>query len=89
MMKMNKIGHQAIIKNLQMMGLIRTATHEDMVSVLGYDASSFATVKMWAAEFKRESESLDGGPVSGRPTTSTTDGKRSYNNCHDDVCYEF
>ena len=44
-----------------------------MVTTLGEDAPSFATVKRWVAEFKRGRESVEDEPRSGRPRTSTTD----------------
>ncbi|XP_046545536.1 protein GVQW3-like [Haliotis rubra] len=69
---MDKIGNRAVIKYLHMKGLTPTAIHADMVSTLGEDAPSFATVKRWAAEFRRGKESLQDDPRSGRPTTVTT-----------------
>lgn len=44
-----------------------------MVTTLGEDAPSSATVKRWVAEFKRGRESVEDEPRSGRPRTSTTD----------------
>ena len=37
------------------------------------ESSSYATVKKWAAEFKRGNDSTEGDFWSGRPKTSITD----------------
>ena len=42
-----------------------------MVATLGNDAPALSTVKKWAAEFKRGSESLEDDPTSGRPASAT------------------
>ncbi len=46
---------------------------EDMVQVLAKDVSFYATVKKWAAKFKRVRNSADDVPRSGRRKTSNTD----------------
>ena len=43
-----------------------------MANVLGESAPSYATVTNWIAEFKRGRTSIQDGPRSGRPKTSTT-----------------
>ena len=42
-----------------------------MVATLGNDAPALSTVKKWAAEFKRSSESLEDDLTSGRPASAT------------------
>ena len=43
-----------------------------MEATLLKDAPSYATVKSWVAEFKRDKESLEDDPRTGRPVTVTT-----------------
>ena len=43
-----------------------------MVATLLKDAPSYANVKSWVAEFKRDRESLEDDPRTGRPVTMTT-----------------
>ena len=69
---MEKIWHHDIIKYLQKKGLARKDIHADMVATLRDDAPALSTVKKWAAEFKRDRESLEDDPRSGRPTSATT-----------------
>jgi len=63
----------SVVKYLELKHPSQTAIHEDedMVWTLGYDASSFSTVKKWASELKRGSASLEDDPRSGRPSTVT------------------
>ncbi|KAK3093995.1 hypothetical protein FSP39_022673, partial [Pinctada imbricata] len=46
--------------------------HNDMVTTLGKDVPTYATVKRWVAEFKRGRHSLDDDPRHGRPVTVVT-----------------
>lgn len=59
-MKMDKIGDCAVtyMSYLQLKGVTLTSIHADMMSTLGDDVPSFATVNKWTAEFKRGWESL-------------------------------
>ena len=43
-----------------------------MVATLGKDVPSYATVKRWVAEFKRDRQSLDDDPRTRRPVTVAT-----------------
>ncbi|XP_071104776.1 uncharacterized protein [Haliotis cracherodii] len=43
-----------------------------MLSILGEDAPSYATVKRWVAEFKRGRSSTDDEPRPGPPVVSST-----------------
>lgn len=69
---MDKVEYRAVIKYLTLKGLTPTQIHADMVETLVDNAPSFATVKRWAAEFKRGRESIEDDPRSGRPSTATT-----------------
>lgn len=70
---MDKRETRAVIKYLQKKGMTPKEIHEDMVQTLAEDSPSYATVKKWAAEFKRGRVSTEDDPRSGRPKTSTTD----------------
>ena len=69
---MDKIWHHGVIRYLQKKGLPTREIHADMISTLGDDALALSTVKKWAAEFKRERESLEDDPRLGHPSTPTT-----------------
>ena len=68
--KMDKVEYRAVIKYRTLKGLIPTHMHADMVETLVDNAPSFATVKRWAAGFKRGRESIEDDPMSGRPSTA-------------------
>ena len=72
---MDKIWHCGVIRYLQKKGLTTKEIHADMVSILRDDALALSTVKKWAAEFKRERESLEDDLRSGHPSTATTQEK--------------
>ena len=61
---MDKIWHRGVIRYLQKNKLTTNEIDIDMVSTLGDDAPALSTVKKWAAEFKRERESLEDDPKS-------------------------
>ncbi|XP_041349431.1 protein GVQW3-like [Gigantopelta aegis] len=69
---MEKTEYRAVIKYLNFKELTLMQIHADMVSTLGNSAPSFATVKRWAAEFKRGRKSIEDEPRSGRPSTAST-----------------
>ncbi|KYN21168.1 hypothetical protein ALC57_06462, partial [Trachymyrmex cornetzi] len=69
--KMEKIEYRAIIKFLNLKGNTSTQIKIELGAVYGDSAPSFATVKRWVAEFKRDRTSL-ADECSGRPTTATT-----------------
>ena len=47
--------------------------HEDFMETLGKESPSYSTVKKWAADFKREIESVEDDGWSGHPKDATTD----------------
>ncbi|GFV72493.1 HTH_48 domain-containing protein [Trichonephila clavipes] len=71
--KMDKIEYRAVIKYLFLKGNTPTHIKDELDSVYGDSASSFTTVKFWAAEFKRGHQSLREDERSGRLNTATTD----------------
>ena len=58
----NKIRYRAVM-NVQPQQI-----HNRMIVVYGENAPSYATVKRWAAEFRRGRTSLEDDPRSGRPS---------------------
>ncbi|GFV57748.1 histone-lysine N-methyltransferase SETMAR [Trichonephila clavipes] len=71
---MDQIEYRAIIKYLFLKDNTPTQIQVEMDYVYGDSAPSFATVKFWAAKFKRSRKSLGDDERSGRPNTATTDG---------------
>ncbi|XP_071084006.1 protein GVQW3-like [Haliotis cracherodii] len=69
---MEKQEKRAVIKYLYKKGLTPNAIYEDMLSTLGEDAPSYATVKRWVAEFKRGRSSTYDEPRPGPPVVSST-----------------
>ena len=72
---MDRVGQCAVIKNRSLKGLTSRQVHENMVSTLGDPAPSYATIKKWAAKFRRVGDLLEEDPRSGRPVTVTTEEK--------------
>ena len=72
-MNMDKIEYPAVIKYLFLEGNTPTQVKDELDSVYRDCASSFTTVKFWAAEFKRGRKSLGDDECLGRPKTATTD----------------
>ncbi|XP_014780739.1 uncharacterized protein LOC106876641 [Octopus bimaculoides] len=68
---MDKIWHSAPIKYLQKKGLTSYDIHAEKVTILTDDAPDLSTVQKWAAEFRRESESLGDGTTCEWPATTT------------------
>ncbi|KAL6257504.1 hypothetical protein P5V15_011074 [Pogonomyrmex californicus] len=69
---MEKIEYRAVIKFLHLKGNTPAQIKIELDAVYGDSAPSFATVKRWAAEFKRGRTSLADDERSGRPKTATT-----------------
>ena len=70
-MKIEEIEYLAVIKYLNLKGLIPTQIQDDMAITLGDDAPSFATVKRRVADFKRGRSFIEDEPRSGRPSTAS------------------
>lgn len=66
----SKIELRSVIKFLTLEGNGPKDIHLRMANVYGDEAPSYATVKRWAAEFKRGRNSVLDDPRSGRPSTA-------------------
>ena len=72
---MERLEHRSVIKFLVREGSMVKDIHNRLENVYGENAPSLATVKKWAAEFKRGRESIEDDPRSGRPVEATTSEK--------------
>jgi len=73
----NKIRYRTVIEFLTLENVQPQQIHNRMVVVYGENAPSYATVKRWAAEFRRGRTSLEDDPQSGRPSDAVCE-----ENCH-------
>ena len=73
----NKIRYRAVIEFLTLENVQPQQIHNQMVVVYGENAPSYATVKRWAAEFRRGRTSLEDDSRSGRPSDAVCE-----ENCH-------
>jgi histone-lysine N-methyltransferase SETMAR len=73
----NKIRYRAVIEFLTLENVQPQQIHNRMTIVYGDNAPSYATVKRWAAEFRRGRTSLEDDPRSGRPSDVVCE-----ENCH-------
>ena len=71
-MNFENFEHRSVIKFLTKEGAAPQDIHERLVKVYGDQAPAYATVKKWAAEFKRGRQSIEDDPRSGRPVEATT-----------------
>jgi len=69
----NNKDMRAVIKFLFVQGKTPKEIHAILNEPLGEHASSYATVKNWVAQFKRDFSTCD-APRPGRPKTVTTPG---------------
>jgi histone-lysine N-methyltransferase SETMAR len=69
---MDAIEVRAVIKFLTKEDESSTNMHKQMVKVYGHSCPSLATVKWWAAEFKRGKKGLEDDQRSGRPSNAIT-----------------
>ena len=67
-----KFEHRAVIKFLTLEGSKPAEIQSRMAGVYAGAAPSYATIKRWAAEFKRGRDSLEDDPRCGRPRTVVT-----------------
>ena len=58
----NKIRYRAVIEFLTLENVQPQQIHNQMIVVYGEDAPSYATVKRWAADFRRGRTSLKDDP---------------------------
>ncbi|XP_031632453.1 histone-lysine N-methyltransferase SETMAR-like [Contarinia nasturtii] len=68
---MDKIEYRAMIKFLTKEGVAPKDIDNRLRAVYGERAPSYATVKLWAKQFKWGRESLEDDPRSGRPIEAT------------------
>ena len=71
--KMDKLEIRVIIKYFCKKGMPPKEIHEDFMETFGKASPSYSAVKKWAAEFKRERESVEDDGRSGCPKDATTD----------------
>ena len=71
-LKMDKIEYRAVINFFVKEGLTPNEIHLKFINVNGDSSPSFATIKKWAAEFKRGRTGLEDDPRKGRPKSATT-----------------
>ena len=68
----NNIETRAVIKFFFLQGKAPKEIHAILKETLGKHAPSYATVKIWVAQFKRSDFSTCDAPRPGRPKTVTT-----------------
>ncbi|XP_031622603.1 protein GVQW3-like [Contarinia nasturtii] len=68
---MDKIEYRAVIKFLTKESVAPKDINDRLRAVYGERAPSYATVKLWAKQFKLGRESLEDDPRSGRPIEAT------------------
>ena len=70
---MEKLEIRAVINYICKKGMPLKKIHEDFMETLGKESPFYSTAKIWAAEFKKERESIEDDELSGRPKDATTD----------------
>ena len=71
----------AVIKYPQKKSMAHKEIHENVVQIFTVDSPSYATVKKWAAEFKRCRDNTEDDPGSGHSKTSTSDEQADAIHC--------
>lgn len=69
-----KIGLRCVILYNFQRGLSAATCHEEMLSTIGHEAPSQATIFRWYSRFKTGHMDLDDDPREGRPKTATDEG---------------
>ena len=70
---MNKLEDRAVIKYFCKKGMSPKEINDDFIKTLGDEFSSYSTVKIWAAEFRWGTESVEDDERSWRPKESIAD----------------
>jgi transposase len=70
---MEKVEIGAVIKYLCKKRMSPKEIHEDFMDTFGKESPSYSTVKKWAAEFKRDKESIVDDERPGWPKEATND----------------
>ena len=71
--KMEKVKVRAVLKYLCTKGMSPKEIHEDFMETLGKESPSYSTMKKWAADFRRERESIEDDDGSVCPKEANTD----------------
>ena len=67
----SKVEYRAVIRYLYLKGKTGKEIHGEVADVYGSSAPSYAQVKFWVGEFKRDRTSLEDEARSGRPLDAT------------------
>ena len=67
----SKVEYRAVIRYLYLKGKTGKETHAELADVYESSAPSYAQVKFWVREFKRDRTSLEDEARSGRPLDAT------------------
>ena len=67
----SKVEYRAVIRYLYLKGMTGKEIHGELADVYGSSAPSYAQVKFWVGEFKRDRTSSEDEARSGRPLDAT------------------
>ena len=67
----SKVEYRAVIRYLYLKGKTGKERHGELADVYGFSAPSYAQVKFWVGEFKRDRTSLEDEARSGCPLDAT------------------
>jgi transposase len=73
--EIDKLEYRAIIKYLYLKGIRGEQIYEDMLSTLGDQCPSYATLKNWIPSFKRGRFSFENEKRPGRPISVSSPEK--------------
>lgn len=63
------------MKHLPLNGMAPLEIHQDMMDILAENAPSYATVRRWVSELKRDRKNIEDEAMSWRPITIITNEK--------------